>query len=89
MADSEKSGCATGLITTETVVVCCVEPEVPVIVTAYVPAAVLPVVVTVSVDVPDVLMLDGEKDGVAPVGSPEAVSATVPVNPASAPTVAV
>ena len=43
----------------------------------------------VRVLVPDVTILAGAKEKVAPLGTPVAVSATVPVNPPAAVTVAV
>ena len=53
------------------------------------PAATFVVVVIVRVDVPLVVMVDELKVPVAPVGKPETLRATAPVNPFSAPTVAV
>jgi hypothetical protein len=50
------------------------------------PIGVLPVVVMVSVEDPDVLIDAGENDGVAPLGKPLALRLTVPVKPFSAPT---
>jgi len=45
--------------------------------------------VSVSVELPEVVMEVGEKLAVTPEGSPDAPNPTVPVNPFSAPTVAV
>jgi hypothetical protein len=64
-------------------------PEVPVIVTVELPVGVPDVVVTVIVELPDVVMEAGENEAVAPAGRPVAAKVTVPVNPASAPTVTV
>jgi hypothetical protein len=87
-AEIEKSG-ADALTTSVTVVVCVREPLVPVSVNVELPAGVLPVVVIVSVDVPDVVTEVGLNDAVAPVGNPLALRFTVPVNPFNAPIVAV
>jgi len=62
-----------------TVADCCKLPDVPVIVTVYVPAAVAEVVDTVTVELPEVLIDAELKPAVAPVGSPLALSVTVPV----------
>jgi hypothetical protein len=43
-------------------------------------------VVTLRVELPDVVMVAGENDAVAPTGSPVALRITCPVNPPSAPT---
>ena len=67
--------------TSVTVAVCVSEPLVPVIVKVGLPAGVLLVVVTVSVEDPDPLIDGGENDGVAPLGSPLALRLTDPVNP--------
>ena len=64
-------------------------PLVPVIVSVEVPVGVLPLVVTVIVEVPLVVTVAGEKLAVAPVGKPLALSVTVPTNPFSAPMVTV
>ena len=58
-------------------------------VSVEVPTSVLAEVVIVRVDVPDPVTVAGEKLAVAPLGSPLALSATVPLNPFSAPTLAV
>ena len=56
-----------------------IDPLVPVIVTVEVPTAVVAAVATVKVDV--VVAEAGENVPVAPVGKPEMVNATEPVNP--------
>jgi hypothetical protein len=48
-------------------------------------ADVLPVVVTVSVELPVPVTVAGEKLAVAPAGKPRALSVTTPANPFSAP----
>jgi hypothetical protein len=86
-AEIEKSGAAA---TTRLEVAECVRlPLVPVIVSVEVPAGVVPVVVTVIVEVPLVVTVAGEKLALAPMGKPPALSVTVPVNPFSAPIVTV
>ena len=62
------------------------EPAVPVIVTVELPVGVPDVVVTVIVELPDVVMEAGEKEAVAPAGKPLALRVTGPVNPLTAPT---
>jgi hypothetical protein len=69
-----------------TVAVCVNEPLVPVIVSVGLPAGVLLVVVTVSVDDPVPLTVDGENDAVAPLGTPLLLRLTDPLNPLMAPT---
>jgi hypothetical protein len=64
-------------------------PFVPLIVNGYVPATVVPVVRTVSVDVPEVVTEVGANVGVAPVGSPVTLIVTAPVKPPEGVTVAV
>jgi hypothetical protein len=54
-----------------------------------VPADVLPMVVTVSVEPPVPVTVAGEKLAVAPAGSPLAASVTTPPNPFTAPIVVV
>jgi len=76
-------GCA--LTTKLTVVLCVSAPLVPVIVNVDVPTGVLPLVVTVNVELPVPVTVAGEKLAVAPAGSPLALSVTAPVNPFSAP----
>src|SRR5215469_5152376 len=63
------------------VVECINAPLVAVIVKTELPVGVLPEVVTVSEEVPDELMLVGEKAAVAPEGNPLTPRETVPVNP--------
>lgn len=53
------------------------------------PGAVLAEVEMLSVELPDVLIDAGLKFAVIPLGSPLAVSETVPVNPFTAPTLTV
>ena len=78
------------LVTTSvTLTECATGPLVPLMVRGYVPAGVEPVVVTLSVVVPDVGTDAGLKDAVAPDGRPLTVKSTVPVNPVPAVTVAV
>jgi len=80
-------GCA--LTTKLTVVLCVSAPLVPVIVNVDVPTGVLPLVVTVSVELPVPVTVAGEKLAVAPAGSPLALSVTTPANPFTAPMLAV
>ena len=63
----------------DTVVVWLLDPLCPVIAIIEVPDGVAEVVVTVSMD--DAVVLVGLKLAVAPVGRPEAVRATDPLNP--------
>ena len=65
------------------------EPLVPVIVTLYVPAGVLELVVRVSADVPEPITVDGANAYVVDGGSPDADSVTIPENPPRAVTVVV
>jgi hypothetical protein len=81
-----KSGPATFRVT---LVECVSEPLVPVIVRVDVPIGVPAPVVIVRTELPDVLIEVGLKDGVAPDGRPVAVSATLPLNVPSAPTLTV
>jgi len=62
---------------------------VPVIVNVELPVGVLAVVVTVSVEVPEDVMDDGEKEAEVAPGRPAAVKLTVPANPFRADTVTV
>ena len=55
-------------------------PVLPVITSGYVPAA-TPVVVTLSVDEPDVSTLVGVNAAVAPEGNPATLKETFPANP--------
>jgi len=61
-------------------------PAVPVIVTVELPSGVAELVVTVIVEVPDVVMEAGENDAVAPDGKPLTISVTGPANPPDAAT---
>jgi hypothetical protein len=72
-----------------TVVVCVTLPLVPLIVNVDVPTGVLPVVVTVNVELPVPVTVAGEKPAVAPAGNPLALSVTTPPNPFKAPMLAV
>jgi hypothetical protein len=65
---------------------CVSDPLVPVILIVGLPVGVLAVVVMVSVELPDVVMYVGAKEGEAPVGKPVAVKLTWPLNPFSAAT---
>jgi hypothetical protein len=67
-----------GTTTTETYTLAVSEPEVPVMVRLYVPG-VAALSVTVSIVVPVVGF--GLKDAVIPLGTPDAESATLPLNP--------
>jgi hypothetical protein len=69
--------------------VCVRLPLVPVMVTVDVPTGVVPLVVTVSVELPDPVTVAGTKLAVAPAGSPLALSVTTPLNPFNAPMLAV
>lgn len=88
-AERLKLGCGAGLTVRVIDVVCVKLPLVPVIINEYVPPAVVLVVFTVSVDVPEPVTVLGLKPGVAPVGSPLTLSPTTPLNPFSDPTVTV
>src|SRR2546430_1014863 len=72
-----------------TVVACVTLPLVPVMCKVEVPTGVLPVVVTVNVELPAPVTVVGEKFAVAPVGSPLALNVTTPPNPFNAPMLAV
>jgi len=65
------------------------EPLVPVTAKVKLPVGVLAVVVMVSVELPEVLIDAGEKEGDAPAGKPVAVKLTVPAKPFNAATVTV
>src|SRR5438067_458837 len=72
----------TGLLTVSVYeAVCVAEVPVPVIVIVYVPAGVLALVVSVSVDEPPLVTELGLKPAAAPLGRPEALSATVCADP--------
>jgi hypothetical protein len=64
-------------------------PSVPVTVRVKLPVGVLAMVVMVSVELPEVLIDAGEKEGDAPAGKPVAVKLTVPAKPFNAATVTV
>jgi hypothetical protein len=64
-------------------------PLVPVMVSVEVASGVVPLVVTVIVEVPLVVTVAGEKLALAPAGKPVALSVTVPVKPLNAPMVTV
>ena len=68
-----------------TFAVCVKLPLVPVMVSGYVPSGVVALVVTVSVELPDPVTVVGTKLGVAPAGSPLALSVTTPLKPSTAP----
>jgi hypothetical protein len=59
---------------------------VPVIVRAALPPGVFAAVVTVKVELPEPLIVAGEKEAVAPAGKPETARLTWLVKPYSAPT---
>jgi len=88
-ADTVKSGGCTGLICRVTFAECVRLPLVPVMVSVYVPATAELLVDTLSVDEPEPLTEVGLNVVVTPVGTPLTLSATLPMNPLSAPTVAV
>jgi hypothetical protein len=67
-----------------TVVVCVTLPLIPVIVSVDVPTGVLPVIVTVKVELPVPVTVAGEKPAVAPAGNPLALSAMEPEKPENA-----
>ena len=86
LPDIVKSGGGACAFTTKLTVVVCVKlPLVPVIVSVDVPTGVLPVVVTVNVELPVPVTVPGEKPAVAPAGNPLTLSVTTPANPFSAP----
>src|SRR5271157_1034034 len=74
-----KFGVAGALTVRARVVVATRLPEVPVMVTVTVPMVAEPLAVSVSVLVPVVLV--GLNDAVTPLGRPDAVRLTVPLNP--------
>jgi hypothetical protein len=82
-ADKVKSGPETFKVTDAEFVI---EPAVPVIVTVELPVGVPDAVVTVIVELPDVVIEAGEKEAVAPDGKPLALKVTAPVNPLTAAT---
>jgi len=90
LPDIVKSGGGGCAFTTKLTVVVCVKlPLVPVIVNFDVPTGVLPVVVTVNVELPVPVTVAGEKLAVVPAGNPLAPSVTAPANPFNAPMLAV
>src|SRR5579872_7062211 len=76
-ADNVKSGA--GLTVRLTVVVCCNEPLVPVMVTVAVPVAA--VLLAVNVNVLVLVVGFGLNDAVTPLGNPEADKLTLPLKP--------
>jgi hypothetical protein len=85
LPDTVKSGGGGCALTTKlTVVVWLSAPLVPVIVKVDVPSGVLPLVVTVNVELPVPVTVAGEKLAVAPAGSPLALKAMEPEKPAFA-----
>lgn len=66
-----------------------VPPLLPVTVRVEVPPAVELAVLTVTVEVPDPVMEVGLNEAVTPLGNPEMLSGTLPVNPFRAVTVTV
>jgi len=85
VTETVKSGGGACVFTTKLTVVLCVKlPLTPVIVNVDVPTGVLPVVVTVNVELPDPVTVAGEKPAVAPAGNPLALRAMEPENPAVA-----
>jgi hypothetical protein len=85
LAEIVKSGGGGCAFTTRlTVVVCVTLPLVPRIVSVEVPTGVLPVVVTVNVELPVPVTDVGEKPAVAPAGNPLALSAMEPEKPENA-----
>jgi hypothetical protein len=85
LPDIVKSGGGACAFTTKLTVVVCVKlPLVPVIVSVDVPTGVLPVVVTVNVELPVPVTVPGEKAAVAPAGNPLTLSAMEPEKPENA-----
>jgi hypothetical protein len=78
-AESVKLGTGSGFTVRETVVEFVKVPEVPVMVTVTVP--VVAVLLAVSVNVLVVVVLVGLKEGVTPLGRPEADKLTLPLKP--------
>ena len=87
VAEIVKSGA--GLTIKVTVAVCVNVPLVPVTVITFVPTGVEPLVVTLKIAEPELVILPGLKVPVAPAGNPLTLKATLPVNPFNAPMVAV
>jgi hypothetical protein len=85
LPDTVKSGGGGCVFTTKLTVVVCVKlPLVPLIVNVDVPTGVLPVVVTVNVELPVPVTVAGEKLAVAPAGNPLKVKPIEPEKPAVA-----
>jgi hypothetical protein len=89
LADTVKSGCCTGFTCSVTLALWVRLPLVPVTVSVYVPAAVVLAVETLNVEEPEPLTEVGLNEVVTPVGTPLTLSATLPLNPLSAPTLTV
>ena len=79
----------TGFTTSVTVVECTRLPLVPVMVSVYVPAGVLVLVVTDMLEEPEPVTEAGLKLALAPLGRPLTLKLTTPLNPPDAVTVAV
>jgi len=88
-AEMVKSGVGAGFTTSVTVVECTRLPLVPVIVSVYVPAGVVVLVVTDMVDEPEPVTDVGLKLALAPAGNPLALRLTTPENPPDPVTVVV
>jgi hypothetical protein len=86
-ADKVKPGTGAGFTVRDTVVVLVKLPEMPVIVIVAFPVVAVLLAVSVSMLVPEVLT--GLNDAVTPEGTPEADSATLPLNPFCGATVTV
>jgi hypothetical protein len=85
VAEIEKSGFGGPVTVKVTLALWLKLPLVPVTVRVKLPVAVVLEVDTFSVEDPDVLIDDGLRLAVAPLGNPPAFSDTVPLNPFSAP----
>jgi hypothetical protein len=79
LGDAERLKFGPGFTVRAIVVVCVRPPDVPVIVTVTLP--VVAVLLAVSVSVLVLVVLPGMKDGVTPLGRPEADKLTLPVKP--------
>jgi hypothetical protein len=84
-----KSGGGGSSTTSDAAAACVSGAASPVIVSVDGPVGVLAALVTVSVDVPDAVIVSGENDAVTSAGRPDALSLTEPVKPLSAPIVTV
>ena len=80
-AASEKSATCVTCTTKLTVAVCVKLPLVPVMVSVYVPAAVVLAVETLNVEEPEPVTEAGFNVAVTPAGAPLTLSATAPLNP--------